>query len=432
MKHSNLLAGIISAVIGTVSLLSVMIDTGIPHSTFAQAASLEDLTFTVYSDSATVLSCSEAAEGKITIPSEYNGVPVTTIAELSFSSCHNITSIVLPDSIESIGKSAFFNCNQLEEINIPQKVQDIPYHCFYSCCSLETIIIPSNVKNVNIDAFTDVPLTKVQILNPNLDISFMIPPRLKSYPLSLSGYAGSTVEALAKTRGIPFELIEGAVETTTTRAPQVTTTHPYSTKPRIQKSLIKYDMNGDNSVNIADAVLLTRFLSEENVNISRTGNPDINGDGVVTIEDVQAMLKALKPFYLKIGKTSAKPGEKVSIPVQVYGDKGTAAGQVYISYDSRLTPVSLKIGDAYTGSFDYEADSFPIYLAWTSQNGLEQTAKDGATLATIEFEVDPNIKQTEYLEIRVMDSGQDYTRFSDSDGFVFTASYRSGYITVIP
>ena len=315
MKHSNLLAGIISAVIGTVSLLSVMIDTGIPHSTFAQAASLEDLTFTVYSDSTT----------------------------------------------------------------------------------------------------------------------------------------GSTVEELAKMRGIPFELIEETSETTTTsttRAPMasILTTSATTTRitttttigagvvvpKRAQKSLQKYDVSGDYYVNIADVVLLTRFLSEENVNISRTGNPDINGDGVVTIEDVQAMLKAFKPFYLKIGKTSAKPGEKVSIPVQVYGDKGTAAGQVYISYDSRLTPVSLKIGDAYTGSFDYEADSFPIYLAWTSQNGLEQTAKDGATLATIEFEVDPNIKQTEYLEIRVMDSGQDYTRFSDSDGFVFTASYRSGYITAIP
>ena len=118
MKHSNLLAGIISVVIGIVSLLSVMIDTGIPHSTLAQAASLDDLTFTVYTDSATVQKCNKFAEGEIVIPAEYEGVPVTAIAVNAFSECGKITSIKLPDSIEAIGQNAF-SSSSLNEINIP-------------------------------------------------------------------------------------------------------------------------------------------------------------------------------------------------------------------------------------------------------------------------------------------------------------------------
>ena len=438
MKRTNLWAGLVSAVIGAVSLLSVMTDPGISRAELAQAASLDDLTITVYSDSATVAKCNPDAEGEIIIPESYEGVPVTTIAAGAFMQCKNLTSISFPGTISKIPDSCFSDCTDLSSITIPSTITNIGYFAFRNCTSLKSVEIPSTVKSISL-VFENSALDTLTIRNPNCIISDM---HFKSIQ-KINGYAGSTAEAFAKQEGITFVALDSTLETTTamttimttwttrttrTTARIVTTTY----RSTIQKSMLKYDVNGDYSVNIADAVLLTRFVSEENVIIPKTGNPDINGDGVVTIEDVQAVFLALKPFSLTIGKATAKPDAKVSIPVQIYGDKGTAGGQVYISYNSKLTPVSVKAGDAYSMNFYSEANGYPLFFTWASQNGHEQTAKDGAVIAYLEFQVDDTIKQTEYLEINVMSSGQNSTRFSDSEGFVYSASYRPGYITVTP
>lgn len=200
------------------------------------------------------------------------------------------------------------------------------------------------------------------------------------------------------------------------------------------KSMVKYDVNGNGAVNIADAVLLARLVSEDSsAPYPKYGNPDVNSDGVLTVEDIRIVLNALRPFSVQIGNAASKPGAKVTVPVQIYGDKGTAGGQVYISYDSRLTPVSVTAGDAYAASIHSESAYYPIYIGWSTNDGMEQTAKDGAVLAYLEFTVDANIRQTEYLAVSVMNTaGQNSTRFSDSDGYVYSANCGSGFVTVTP
>ncbi|MCR4761622.1 MAG: hypothetical protein K5705_15360, partial [Oscillospiraceae bacterium] len=258
-------------------------------------------------------------------------------------------------------------------------------------------------------------------------------------------------ETYAKKHGKPFIALEGTppttttttwmTTTTTTRMTTTTTRVPTTTKIVTTKSanilqdgLKKFDINKDNRVTIADAVLLTRFVSEdEGAVLPRNSEPDVDADGLVTIEDVMCVLHALKPFSIQIGKATAKPGEKVTVPIKIYADKGTAAGQLYVGCDSRLTPVSVKSGDAYTMNFYADCEAYPITITWTAKGGKDQIAKNGSVLAYLEFEVDPNIKSSEYLEINIMPQAGSYTTsFADSSGFTYTASYRSGYITVIP
>lgn len=57
----------------------------------------------------------------IIIPAEYNGIPVTRIANNAFS-LSNITSIIIPISIRDIGKNAFTGCNNFKSITIPKNV----------------------------------------------------------------------------------------------------------------------------------------------------------------------------------------------------------------------------------------------------------------------------------------------------------------------
>ena len=74
--------------------------------------------------------------GKIVIASEYNGVPVTTIAPDVFSGMNKITAVELPNTITKIGDRAFKGCKGLKEISIPAGVQYMGDEVFAYCSEL--------------------------------------------------------------------------------------------------------------------------------------------------------------------------------------------------------------------------------------------------------------------------------------------------------
>ena len=61
------------------------------------------------------------------------------IYEYCFSSCKNITSVTLPDTVEAIMSYAFENCSGLQSIEIPSSVRLMTNHVFDGCGSLKDI-----------------------------------------------------------------------------------------------------------------------------------------------------------------------------------------------------------------------------------------------------------------------------------------------------
>lgn len=92
---------------------------------------------------------------KIVIPEAYKGKAVTQILPSAFSGAYNLTEIVLPDTLKSIGNSAFFNCGNLIKINIPSGVEVISNQAFAYCSSLEEITLSDNLNFIGEKAFRD-------------------------------------------------------------------------------------------------------------------------------------------------------------------------------------------------------------------------------------------------------------------------------------
>lgn len=62
--------------------------------------------------------------------------------------CSFLKTLVLPESIQAIGRSAFEGSVELESINIPGEVTDIPHSAFKGCGNLKALTLPKSIKTV--------------------------------------------------------------------------------------------------------------------------------------------------------------------------------------------------------------------------------------------------------------------------------------------
>lgn len=77
----------------------------------------------------------------------------------------------------------------------------------------------------------------------------------------------------------------------------------------------------------------------------------------------------------------------IQVPVQVYGDTNTAGITMGLDVDETLAGsyVRYKVGDAYDGAPTFNKDTF--YYVWSSSDGKNTTAADGATIITLWFKL---------------------------------------------
>lgn len=78
---------------------------------------------------------------EITIPQS-----ITAIEESTFAYCTNLTSVTLPEGLESIGKEAFYSSN-LESIVIPSTVRTLG-ECAFQRTAIQEITIPAGITNL--------------------------------------------------------------------------------------------------------------------------------------------------------------------------------------------------------------------------------------------------------------------------------------------
>ena len=76
-----------------------------------------------------------------------------SIGTWAFCDCSRLTTIAIPNSVTSIGSSAFSGCSSLSSIIIPEGVTKIPVGAFYKCSALQNVTMGNKVTHIGEEAF---------------------------------------------------------------------------------------------------------------------------------------------------------------------------------------------------------------------------------------------------------------------------------------
>ena len=85
----------------------------------------------------------EGTAKRVRIADNYNGVPVTNLCDNAFKNTE-IVSVIIPDSVTSIGAGVFYFCDSLTNVVIGDEVTSIGRYAFHSCDSLTSIEVSEN------------------------------------------------------------------------------------------------------------------------------------------------------------------------------------------------------------------------------------------------------------------------------------------------
>ena len=115
---------------------------------------LADLTFTYEeSDGHIVVTGALNDVANVVIPDVLNGMEVTEIRPGAFWANRKLTSVSVPGTIQTIPESAFRNCVNLSNVEIAEGVEVLEANCFSGCSSLTTVILPDSLTTIGSEAF---------------------------------------------------------------------------------------------------------------------------------------------------------------------------------------------------------------------------------------------------------------------------------------
>lgn len=94
-----------------------------------------------------------------------SGSVLESIGAYAFNLCFSLTTVQIPDSLETIGERAFYNCNKLSTLQIggSSNLRVIGDYAFSGCVTLTYIFIPQGVEHIGEGAFRNTGFTLIDV-----------------------------------------------------------------------------------------------------------------------------------------------------------------------------------------------------------------------------------------------------------------------------
>ncbi|MDE6729276.1 MAG: leucine-rich repeat protein, partial [Oscillospiraceae bacterium] len=207
------------------------------------------LKYEIHEDYVEITRCDTSAEGEIMIPATIQGLPVTSIGMGAFEYCSSLETVIIPESVVTISEEAFWRCSALKAVTISENVVNIELNAFFGCSALESITIQNPDCEIDDDKNT------------------------LSDTVVIYGYPGSTAQAYAEKYNREFIALD---------------------ENPVNSEILWGDANCDNSVDIADVVLMNRvYVGVDQVSTQGLLNADVDQSGKIELADSMNVLKLL-------------------------------------------------------------------------------------------------------------------------------------------
>ena len=88
---------------------------------------------------------------------------VETIEQYAFNGARQLQEVHLPDSLTSLGRYAFASCRSLRTVKIPTKLKEIPWYTFDGCNSLQSVELHDSITGIGDYSFRNCNLREITL-----------------------------------------------------------------------------------------------------------------------------------------------------------------------------------------------------------------------------------------------------------------------------
>lgn len=238
--------------------------TSIGNSAFSYCRSLESVTFP-----STLNSIGERAFEYAALTSvDLSSTSLETIGEYLFTKCTKLAEIKLPPTLKTLARGTFFECLSLPEVTIPESVTTIGASAFFGCTALKRASIPLGVTSIEGAAFYD--CSELESVSSY--------PRCEDIAMGMNVFGNvpvSTCVLHVRPSCLPVYEVTSQWEDFFNKVGDL---EDGDTNP--------FDVNGDGVVDVGDVnAILAAILAGD-----KSAKYDVNGDDNVDVGDVNAVL----------------------------------------------------------------------------------------------------------------------------------------------
>ncbi|MBR5037454.1 MAG: leucine-rich repeat protein, partial [Prevotella sp.] len=237
---------------------------------------------------------------------------VTSIGEASFYKCTGLTSLSIPESVTTIGNNAFSRSTGLTSVEIPSSITTISSNVFNGCTGLTSVIIPEGVINIMDGAFSN---TNLQSLTIPLSVNFIG-----------SSAFGNKLKSVKVISDEPILISEG---TFPNRSSAVLCVPPgskgaYEAEDYWNEfsAIVEYpdcDVNLDGTINVVDVVDIARFVVGTPASTFIEGLADLNSDNLVNVADAIILVNEIAGDT-QFAKPALAPRKTANDVLTLFGD----------------------------------------------------------------------------------------------------------------